>query len=84
MSESVEFRKNNTVKQLSIRFNRETFLGDILTCVTYGTNNAKTFVHKIEKDGIPVCDIATTWEGVNERNTKTHIVDYNLDVKNEQ
>ena len=84
MSASVEFRKNNTVKQLSIRFNRETFLGDILTCVTYGTNNAKTFVHKIEKDGIPVCDIATTWEGVNVRNTKTHIVDYNLDVKNEQ
>ena len=75
-----EFRKAHRLKSLHIRFNKETFLGDTLTCTTNRTETKNTFTHIIEKDGISVCDIATTWE---ERNLKENIIEYNLDVKTE-
>ena len=75
-----EFRGKYPLKSLNIRFNRETFLGDTLTCATYRTNEQKTFVHKIEKDGVSVCEISTSW--IEKQNTDT-ILEYNLDVKNE-
>ena len=48
---------------------------------TNRTELPNTYTHIIEKDGISVCDIVSVW---NERNSKNNIVDYNLDVKNEE
>ena len=76
-----EFRKTRRLKNLHIRFNKETFLGDTLTCSANRTENPYQFTHIIEKDGASVCDIATVWE---EKTSKENIVDYNLDVKNEK
>ena len=73
-----EFKKNNIIKQLKVKFNKETFLGDILNCTTYKTDTEKLYVHKIEKDGVSVCDISTLWE--EKANTST-IVDYPLKIK---
>ena len=75
-----EFRKTKVLKSLHIRFNKETFLDDVLTCTTNRTELPNTYTHIIEKDGISVCDIVTVWD---ERNSKNNIVEYNLDVKNE-
>ena len=75
-----DFRRTHILKTLHIKFNKETFLGDSLTCTTNRTNNPNQYTHIIEKDNISVCDIATTWE---EKTSKENIVDYNLDVKNE-
>lgn len=73
-----EFKKVNTIKQLKVKFNRESFLGDILTCTTYKTDTPKLYVHKIEKDGVSVCDISTLWE---EKADTSTIVDYPLKIK---
>lgn len=75
-----EFKKTRRLKNLHIRFNKETFLGDTLTCTTNRTENKNTFTHIIEKDGVSVCDISTLWE---EKTSKDNIVDYDLDVKGE-
>ncbi len=56
-----EFRRTRVLKNLHIRFNRETFLDDILTCTTNKTQIPDTYTHIIEKEGISVCDILTTW-----------------------
>ena len=75
-----EFKKTHRLRKLHIKFNKETFLGDVLTCVANRTESNNTFTHIIEKDGISVCDIATIWEDKTETSS---IVDCNLDVKNE-
>ena len=77
-----EFKQTHRLRNLHIRFNRETFLGDILTCTTNRTEDKNTFTHIIEKDGVSVCDIATEWETI-EQNTES-IVECDLDVKNEK
>lgn len=76
-----EFRQAYKLKNLSIRFNKETFLGDTLICTANRTDNKNQFIHTIEKDGASVCDIVTTWE---EKTSNDNIVYYNLDVKNEK
>ncbi len=68
------------MKSLNIRFNKETFLGDTLTCSTYKTNTENIYTHIVEKDGISVCDISTTWK---EKTNRISIVDYDMDVKKE-
>ena len=73
-----EFKKTHTVKNLKVKFNRESFLNDVLTCTTYTTNTENLYVHKIEKDGISVCDISTLWE---EKTDTSTIVDYPLKIK---
>ncbi len=81
MTAPEEFRKTHKLKSLSIRFNKETFLGDTLTCTTNKTEDENTFTHIIKKDGLSVCDISTTWE-INK--SKDSIVNYNLEVKTER
>jgi len=76
------FKKTHRLKTLHIRFNKETFLGDTLTCTANRTKDENIFTHIIEKDGVSVCDIATEWE-TNEQNTES-IVECDLDVKNEK
>lgn len=78
MTANDEFRKTHTLKSLNIRFNKETFLGDTLTCSTYKTSVENIYTHVIEKDGVSVCDISTSW--VN-KEIKSYIVDYDLEVK---
>ena len=80
MTVPIEFKKTHRLKNIQIKYNRETFLGDTLTCTTSRTANENTFTHIIEKDGVSVCDIATIWE---EKSNKDNIVDYDLDVKKE-
>ena len=81
MTASDDFRKSHTLKSLNIRFNKETFLGDMLICSTYSTDLTDTYTHVIEKDGVSVCDISTYWI---KKEIKNNIVDYDLKVKNEQ
>ena len=73
-----EFKKTNTIKQLKVKFNRESFLNDVLTCTTYKTDTPKLYVHKIEKDDVSVCDISTLWQ---EKADTSTIVDYPLKIK---
>ncbi|MBR1776747.1 hypothetical protein IJ750_06730 [bacterium] len=74
-----DFKKAKTLKNLSIRFNKESFLDDILVCSTYKTNIDNTYVHKIMKDDAEICDIQTTWaDKIKQPET---ILEYNLDVK---
>jgi len=80
MTASDEFRASHTLKSLNIKFNKETFLGDILACSTYKTEKPLENTHIVEKDGISVCDILTSWE---EKTFNTNIVDYDLKVKSE-
>ena len=75
-----EFKKNNVIKQIKVKFNRETFLNDVLTCSAYKTDTESLYVHKIEKDGISVCDIVTLWQ--QKQNTE-NIVDYTMKIKEE-
>jgi len=81
MTANDDFRANHTLKSLNIKFNRETFLGDNLICTTYKTNTPLTYNHVVEKDGISVCDISTSWEA---KTPKTDIVTYPLKVKSEK
>lgn len=81
MTASDEFRKTHTLKSLNIRFNKETFLGDTLTCSTYMTDIENTYTHIVEKDGVSVCDISTSWI---DRKAKDDIVSYDLMVKSEK
>jgi len=78
-----EFRKNFRLKNLYIRFNKETYLGDTLTCTTNRTEDSNQFTHIIEKDGVCVCEIATSWKQISETN-RENITDYDLRVKNER
>lgn len=81
MTMSENFKAENRIKKLHIKFNKETFLQDTLTCCTYKTEIANTFTHIIKKDDISVCDISTVWE----RKIKTEsIVNCDLDVKKEK
>ncbi len=81
MTAPEEFKKTRKLKSIHIRFNKETFLDDLLICTTSRTDIPDTYTHIIEKDGISVCDISTTWIMNNDTNS---IVEYNLQVKNEK
>ena len=81
MTTSDEFRNKYTLKSISIRFNKETFLGDTLICTTYKTPTENVYNHIVEKDGVSVCDISTSWI---QKEYQETIVEYNLDVKNEK
>lgn len=75
MTAPESFERTHMPKMLKVKFNRETFLGDVLTCTAYATDKQNNFVHKITKEGISVCDIETLWA---ERTDNTNIADFNL------
>ena len=66
-----EFKRNNIIKQLKVKFNRE-FLNDILAYNTYKTDTENMYVHKIEKDVIYICNIIILWQ---QKHTTESIVD---------
>ncbi|MBR1618004.1 hypothetical protein IJ670_07630 [bacterium] len=75
-----DFKRNHILERLDIRFIRETFLGDVLNCVTYSTEENNVFAHKITKDDVSVCEILTKWK---EHKDTTDIVKYPLEIKKE-
>lgn len=77
-----EFKKTHFLKSLYIRFNKETFLDDILNCSSYRTNIPNTYVHEITKDGANICDIQTSWH--DKTVNSESIVDYDLSVRAEK
>lgn len=81
MTASDEFKSKYNMRSLNIRFNKETFLGDTLTCATYKTEQDNQYINIIEKDGVSVCDISTTWK---EKTPRISITDYDMDVKKER
>lgn len=78
MTVPAEFKDKHFLKDLSIKFNKESFLGDVLNCTTYKTLSDKKFVNKIEHQGVSVCEISTEWDI---RNNNDNILEYDLDVK---
>lgn len=79
MTAPFEYKKTHVLRELKIRFSHETFLNDVLTCYLYKTDTPNVYAHKLEKDGVSVCEILTKWE---EGTNNQKITDYELDVKN--
>ena len=77
---STDFKKSHTLKTLNIKFSKESFLDDVLKCSTYSTENSDTYIHKITKDGIDICEIQTSWTN---KQCKDDILHYDLEVKSE-
>lgn len=75
---SDEYKQTHSLKRLSAKFNKEAFLDDELICSAYSTDEPNTFVHKIEREGISVCNVISQWR--NETSTKT-INDCNLPAR---
>lgn len=75
---SNEFKKSHTLKSLYIKFNKESFLDDVLHCETYKTNIQNTFIHKITKGGENICEIQTSWQ--DRIKTDENIVEYALEI----
>ena len=71
------FEQTHMLKRLKVKFNKETFLDDVLTCTAYATETPNNFVHKITKDGVSIYDIETLWA---ERTDNTTIADCNLNL----
>ena len=71
------FEQTHMLKKLKIKFNKETFLDDILTCTAYATETPNNFVHKITKENDSICDIETLWA---ERTDNTTIAECNLNL----
>lgn len=81
MTANDEFRSSHILKSLNIKFNKETFLSDKIVCSTYKTETPLIYNHIVEKDGISICDISTSWE---EKTFNTNIIEYDLKVKAEK
>lgn len=75
---SAEYKKSHKLKNIHIRFNRESYLDDVLLCKTYQTEKPNDYVHTITKDGISVCDVRTGWE---EKRAIDKIIDFDLELK---
>lgn len=73
-----EFKRTHTPKMLYVRFNKESFLDDVLNCSTYRTSIHNTYVHKITKDGENICDIQTSW--TDRINSDENITEYELEI----
>lgn len=71
------FEHTHMLRTLKIKFNKESFLGDVLTCTAYATETTNNYVHKITKDGVSIYDIETLWA---ERTDNTTIADCNLNL----
>ena len=75
------FRETHTLQNIHVLFNKETFLGDSLSCQVSKTDQPNQYIHRIDKDGVSVCDVVTTWK---ETTPTVPIVEYALKVKKEK
>ncbi len=76
-----ELRKTKVLKKINVKFSRESYFDDILVCSAYRSDVPDSYIYKIEKDDVSICDIKTLWEI---KTFKTQINDYNLKVKSEK
>lgn len=74
-----EFRTNHLLKSISVKYCKESFLGDELICTTYRTDVKNAYVNKIERDGVTLCEINTEWQEVASQNS---INDFALQIRN--
>ena len=65
---SNEYKLEHTLQSISIKFVKETYLDDVLTCKTYKTDEQDACVHIIEKGDETVCQISTKWKLKNREN----------------
>lgn len=72
------FKNSHVLKKLSVKYNKESYLGDILTCIAYKTGASNSYFHKITKNNVSVCEVITRWEECSKRNK---ITDCNLAVR---
>ena len=72
------YKNSHNLKNLYIKFCRESFLDDVLICSAYKTSVPDTFVHKILKDNVLICEIQTTW---GKSISKENISDFGLKVR---
>lgn len=75
-----EFSERHRLKSISIKFNKETFLGDMLTCTAYKCGMTDNYAHKITRNETDVCDILSSWEEYNDRGT---ILEADLKIRTE-
>ena len=72
------YKYNHTLKNLNIRFIKESYLDETLICKTYNTHDNNTCISMIEREGTPVCNILTTWKAKDRENS---IDDYKLKIR---
>ena len=72
------FKNSHSLRAITIKFIRETFLNDTLNCSVYKTKSENHFLHKIEKDGNPICLIESKW---NKKKKTDLIKDYKLNIR---
>ena len=73
-----EYCKNHSLKKLSVKYSKESFLGDTLVCKTSKTEFENTFIHKIMLNDNSICDIITSYS---DKIEQTDIKDKNLAVR---
>lgn len=72
-----DYRNTHIIKNMHVKFIKESFLKDNLTCCLYKTNSPDYFVNKITKDGTDIFYMTAKW--VKDKNKKT-ITDIKLDL----
>ncbi len=63
-----DFKLTHNLKTMSVKFIKESFIDEILTCTTYSTKENYKFIHKIKHNDDDICDITTIWEPISEQN----------------
>ena len=56
-----EYKKTHHIKNIQVKFIKESFLKDNLNCVLYKTTTPDLFVNKITKNGEEIFYMVTTW-----------------------
>ncbi len=74
------YRDKHSLKNLTVKFIKESFLYDELVCSTYKTDDKNTFIHRITKFDDPVCEIKTQWQ---EKTLNNDIKNYDLQIRQE-
>jgi len=74
---SDEYKKTHHIKNMHVKFIKESFLKDNLNCVLYKTNTPDLFVNKISKNDEEIFYMSTTWA---ENSNKKTINDIDLEL----
>ena len=80
-SVKTQFKNEYSIKNMRIKFSKETFLDDILNCETYTTEEKDTYLCTIKKENDTVCEIIYT---LKKMEITEDILHANLKVKNEE
>ena len=77
-----DYRNTHSVKNMHVKFIKESFLKDNLTCSLYKTGSPDYFVNKITKDGADIFYMTTKWEKIS-NNKSINDIDLSL-IKKQQ